>query len=118
MVPPSGKLTLEMKRVFPAATLVVFAAFSDPEKPRQGDPFYLAGQFREGSPALLVFAFVYRTRILTTSKRWWSCRFGISARRRRSSTPRARSEGAARRALHRDGWPDRFDKLELFIWKQ
>ena len=31
MVPRSGKLTLEMRRVFPAAPRVVFAAFGDPE---------------------------------------------------------------------------------------
>ena len=90
MVPPSGELTLEMKRVFPAAPRVVFAAFSDPEslakwwgpegftvprlefdphvgagyriemQPSHGDPFYLAGEFREvDPPALLVFAFVH-----------------------------------------------------------
>lgn len=35
MVPPSGKLTLEMRRMLPVAPLVVFAAFTDPEKPRQ-----------------------------------------------------------------------------------
>jgi uncharacterized protein YndB with AHSA1/START domain len=84
MVPPSGKLTLEMKRVFPAAPLVVFAAFSDPEKPSQvvgagglhcpaprvrsarrsrlpdrdaavpRRPFYLAGEFREVDPPALL----------------------------------------------------------------
>ena len=30
--PQSGELALEMKRVFPAAPSVVFAAFADPDK--------------------------------------------------------------------------------------
>src|SRR5436305_8658599 len=81
MVPPqSSELTLEMKRVLPAAPSVVFAAFSDPDKlakwwgprgftvpslefdphvgasyriemqPSQGEPFYLTGEFREVDP--------------------------------------------------------------------
>ena len=81
MVPPqSGELTLEMKRVLPAAPSVVFAAFSDPDKlatwwgperftvaslefdtrvgasyriemqPPEGDAFYLTGEFREVDP--------------------------------------------------------------------
>lgn len=81
MVPPqSGELTLEIKRVLPAARSVVFAAFADPDKlakwwgpegftvpslefdphvgtsyriemqPPEGDPFYLTGEFREVDP--------------------------------------------------------------------
>ena len=81
MVPPqSGELTLEMKRVLPAAPSVVFAAFSDPDKlakwwgpegfavpslvfdprvgasyriemqPPEGGPFYLTGEFRVVDP--------------------------------------------------------------------
>ena len=80
MAPQSGELTLEMKRVLPAAPSVVFAAFSNPDKlatwwgpegltvpslefdprvgasyrlemqPPGGDPFYLTGEFREVDP--------------------------------------------------------------------
>ena len=81
MVPPqSGELTLEIRRVLPAARSVVFAAFADPAKlakwwgpegftvpslefdpyvgtsyriemqPPEGDPFYLTGEFREVDP--------------------------------------------------------------------
>jgi len=32
MAPQSGELTLEMKRLLPAAPSVVIAAFSDPDK--------------------------------------------------------------------------------------
>jgi uncharacterized protein YndB with AHSA1/START domain len=80
MAPQSDELTLEMKRVLPAAPSVVFGAFSDPDKlakwwgpegfttpsvkfdprvgasyriemqPSEGDPFYLTGKFREVDP--------------------------------------------------------------------
>src|SRR5437868_14297005 len=81
MVPPqSSELTLEVKRVLPAAPSVVFAAFSDPDKlakwwgpegftvpslefdprvgaryriempPPEGNSFYLGGEFREFDP--------------------------------------------------------------------
>jgi uncharacterized protein YndB with AHSA1/START domain len=76
----SGELTLEMKRVLPAAPSVVFAAFSEPNElakwwgpegfttaslefdprvggtyriemqPPQGDSFYLTGEFRDVDP--------------------------------------------------------------------
>jgi uncharacterized protein YndB with AHSA1/START domain len=80
MTTHSGELTLEVKRVLPAAPSAVFGAFSDPEKlarwwgpegftvgslefdpragssyriemqPPEGDPFYLTGEFREVDP--------------------------------------------------------------------
>jgi uncharacterized protein YndB with AHSA1/START domain len=80
VVPESGDLSLEMKRVLPAAPAVVFGAFSDsselakwwgPEgftipsvefdprvgapyriemQPPEGDPFHLSGEFRDVDP--------------------------------------------------------------------
>jgi len=80
MAARSGELTLEMKRVLPAAPAVVFAAFNDPRElakwwgprgfripslmfqprvgqsyriemqPPEGDPFFLTGVFREVEP--------------------------------------------------------------------
>ncbi|MGH2963110.1 MAG: SRPBCC family protein [Pseudonocardiaceae bacterium] len=80
MAAQSGELTLEMKRVLPAAPSVVSEAFSDPDEvakwwgpdgftvpslefdprvgdtfriemqPPEGDPFYLSGEFREVDP--------------------------------------------------------------------
>jgi uncharacterized protein YndB with AHSA1/START domain len=77
---PSGELTLEIKRVLPAAPSVVFRAFTDPDdlvewwgpkgftvpslqfdpgvgggyriemQPPEGDSFYLTGEFREVDP--------------------------------------------------------------------
>ena len=80
MAAQSGELTLELKRILPAAPSVVFAAFSEPHElakwwgpqgfttpsmefdprvggiyriemqPPQGDSFYLTGEFREVDP--------------------------------------------------------------------
>src|SRR5512144_3061310 len=80
MTAPPGELTLEIKRVLPAARSVVFAAFSVPQQlakwwgpqgfsapsldfevrvggsyriemqPPEGEPFYLSGEFREVEP--------------------------------------------------------------------
>jgi uncharacterized protein YndB with AHSA1/START domain len=80
MTPWSGELTLEIKRVLPAARSVVFGACSAPDRlaqwwgpegftapslhfhprvgdsyriemqPPDGDPFYLTGEFREVDP--------------------------------------------------------------------
>ena len=80
MAAQSGELTLEMKRVLPAAPSVVFGAFSEPDRlakwwgpegftapslefdprvggsyriemqPPEGAPFYLTGEFREVDP--------------------------------------------------------------------
>src|SRR5215217_906290 len=80
MAARSGELTLEAKRVLPAAPAVVFRAFSAPDElakwwgpegftapslefdprvgdsyriemqPPEGDPFYLTGEFREVEP--------------------------------------------------------------------
>jgi uncharacterized protein YndB with AHSA1/START domain len=80
MTPQSGELTLEIKRVLPAAPSVVFGALSAPDElarwwgpagftapslefnprvgdsyriemqPPAGDPFYLVGEFREVDP--------------------------------------------------------------------
>lgn len=142
----SGELTLEMKRVLPAAPSVVFAAFSDPNElvkwwgpegfstpslefdPRvgesyriemqrpEGDPFYLAGEFREvDPPARLAYTFVWEDPdpddVETVA--------GLSFRDLGESTEVGLTQGPfkteARRALHRGGWTDGFAKLERLI---
>ena len=80
MTEQSGELTLEIKRVLPAAPSVVFQALTDPDElaqwwgpagftvpslefeprvgqgyriemqPPEGDPFYLSGEFRQVDP--------------------------------------------------------------------
>ena len=149
MVPPQpSELTLEMKRVLPAPSSVVFAAFSNPDKlakwwgpegftvpslefdphvgasyriemqPSQGDPFYLTGEFREvGPPVRLAFTFVYED----PNPDDVDTLVELSFRDLGESTEVTYTQGpfksAARRALHRDGWTDSFDKLEQFISK-
>ena len=148
MAPRSGELTLEMKRLLPAAPAVVFAAFSDPDKlstwwgpegltvpslefdprvgasyrlemqPPGGDPFYLTGEFREVDPPVrLALTFVYED----PDPDDVDTLVELSFRDLGESTEVVFTQGpfrtAARRALHRDGWTDSFDKLEQFISK-
>ena len=143
MAAQSAELTLEMKRLLPAAPPVVFAAVSEPNElakwwgpqgftipsmdfdprvgatyriemqPPEGDPFYLIGEFRCVDPrARLAFTFVWENPdpddVETAVE--------LSFRELGGSTELALTQGPfkteARRALHRDGWTDSFDKLE------
>jgi uncharacterized protein YndB with AHSA1/START domain len=146
MTAQSDELTLDMKRVLPAAPSVVFDAFSDPDElakwwgpkgftvasldfdprvgdsyriemqPPEGDPFYLAGEFREVDPtARLAYTFVWED----PDPDDLETRVELSFRDLGESTEVVFTQGPfkteARRALHRDGWTDSFDKLERFI---
>ncbi len=82
-------------------------------QPPQGDPFSLIGEFREVEPpARLAYTFVWEdpdpddVATLVT----------LLFRDLGESTEVALTQGPfkteARRALHRDGWTDSFDKLE------
>jgi uncharacterized protein YndB with AHSA1/START domain len=142
----SAELTLEMKRLLPAAPSVAFAALSEPNElakwwgpqgftipstdfdprvgatyriemqPPEGDPFYLIGEFRDvDPPARLAFTFVWEDPdpddVETAVE--------LSFRDLRGSTELALTQGPfkteGRRALHRDGWTDSFDKLERLM---
>ena len=85
-------------------------------QPPEGDAFYLTGEFREvDPPARLAYTFVWEepdpddVETLVV----------LSFRNRGESTEVALTQGPfkteARRALHRDGWTDSFDKLERLI---
>jgi uncharacterized protein YndB with AHSA1/START domain len=85
-------------------------------QPPEGDPFYLTGEFREvDPPARLAYTFVWEppdpddVRTLVD----------LSFRDLGEATEVAFTQGPfkteARRALHRDGWTDSFDKLERLI---
>ena len=148
MAPQSGELTLEMKRVLPAAPSLVFAAFSDPDKvakwwgpedltvpslefdprvgasyrlemqPPGGDPFYLTGEFREVDPPVrLAFTFVYEDPDPDDVDTLVELSFRDLGESTEVVFTQGPFETAARRALHRDGWTDSFDKLEQFISK-
>ena len=82
-------------------------------QPPEGDRFYLTGQFREVEPpASLSFTFAWEDPdpddVETLVELWFGNRSG--------STEVVLTQGSfkteARRALHRDGWGDSFDKLE------
>jgi uncharacterized protein YndB with AHSA1/START domain len=142
----SDDLRLELRRVLPAPSPLVFAAFSDanelakwwgPEgfttpslkfqarlgesyriemEPPAGDPFYLTGEFREvDPPARLAYTFAWEDPDPDDVETL----VALSFRDLGGSTEVALTQGPfkteARRALHRDGWTDSFDKLERLI---
>jgi uncharacterized protein YndB with AHSA1/START domain len=85
-------------------------------QPPEGDRFYLTGEFREvDPPARLAFTFAWEDPdpddVETLA--------ALSFRDVGGSTEVALRQGPfkteARRALHRDGWSDSFDKLERLI---
>ena len=87
-------------------------------QPPGGDPFYLTGEFREVDPPVrLAFTFVYED----PDPDDVDTLVELSFRDLGESTEVVFAQGpfrtAARRALHRDGWTDSFDKLEQFISK-
>jgi len=135
-----------MTRVVPAARSIVFAAFVDPAEletwfgpkgytarsvefdarvggsfriemhPPEGDPFYLAGEFREVDPPVrLAYTFMYEDPDPDDVETLVS----LSLRDLGASTEVALTQGPfkteARRALHHAGWTDSFDKLERLI---
>jgi uncharacterized protein YndB with AHSA1/START domain len=145
----SDELTLEMKRVLPAAPAVVFAAFTDPTEiatwwgpkrfttpslefeprvgasyriemqPPEGDRFYLTGEFREvDPPARLAYTFAWEE----PDPDDVANQVALSFRDLGGSTEVALTQGPfkteERRALHRDGWSDSFDKLERLVSAQ
>ena len=82
-------------------------------QPPQGDPFYLTGEFREvHPPARLAYTFIWEDpdpddveTVVTLSFRDLGESTEVALRQGPFKTE-------ARRALHRDGWMDSFDKLE------
>ncbi len=85
-------------------------------QPPEGDPFYLTGEFREVDPPVrLAYTFVYEDPDPDDVETL----VGLSLRDLGRSTEIDFTQGTfkteARRALHRDGWTDSFDKLESLI---
>lgn len=85
-------------------------------QPPEHDPFYLTGTFRHViSPACLCYTFVWEDPDPDDAETL----VVLSFRDLGGSTEAAFSQGpfltTARRALHRDGWTDSFDKLEQLI---
>lgn len=85
-------------------------------QPPEGDPFYLTGEFREvDPPGRLAYTFVWEDPDPDDAETL----VALSFRDLGGSTEVALTQGPfkteARRALHRDGWGDSFDKLERVI---
>ena len=88
-------------------------------QPPEGDPFYLTGEFRDvDPPARLAFTFLWEDPDPDDVETL----VHLSFRDLGGSTEVAFTQGPfmteARRALHRDGWTDSFDKLERLISAQ
>jgi uncharacterized protein YndB with AHSA1/START domain len=88
-------------------------------QPPEGDAFYLTGEFREVDPfARLVYTFVWEDPVPDDVETLVT----LSFRDLGESTEVALRQGLfkteARRALHRDGWSDGFDKLERLMSAQ
>jgi uncharacterized protein YndB with AHSA1/START domain len=85
-------------------------------QPPEGDHFYLTGEFREvDAPARLAYTFVWED----PNPDDVETLVALSFRHLGESTEVAFTQGPfkteERRALHRDGWTDSFDKLEQLI---
>jgi uncharacterized protein YndB with AHSA1/START domain len=88
-------------------------------QPPEGDHFYLSGEFREvDPPARLAYTFAWEEPDPDDVEN----RVGLSFRDLGDSTEVALMQGPfktqERRALHRDGWTDSFDKLERLVSAQ
>ena len=85
-------------------------------QPPDGDPFYLTGELREVDPPVrLAYTFVWEDPDPDDVETL----VALSLRDLGGSTEVDFTQGTfkteARRALHRDGWTDSFDKLEQLI---
>jgi uncharacterized protein YndB with AHSA1/START domain len=85
-------------------------------QPPGGDPFHLTGEFREvDPPARLAFTFVWEPADPDDVETL----VDLSFRDLDGSTEVAFTQGSfkteERRALHRDGWTDSFEKLERHL---
>jgi uncharacterized protein YndB with AHSA1/START domain len=85
-------------------------------QPPEGDPFYLAGEFREvDPPTRLAFTFAWEEPDPDDIENLVE----LSFRDLGESTEIVLTQGPfkteARRELHRNGWTDSFDKLEALV---
>jgi len=85
-------------------------------QPPDGDPFYLTGELREVDPPVrLAYTFMWKDPDPDDVETL----VALSLRDLGGSTEVDFTQGTfkteARRALHRDGWTDSFDKLEQLI---
>jgi uncharacterized protein YndB with AHSA1/START domain len=88
-------------------------------QPPDGDPFYLTGEFREvDAPARLVYTFVWEDPDPDDVETLVALLFQDLGESTEVAFTQGPFKTEARRALHRDGWMDGFDKLERLISAQ
>ena len=88
-------------------------------QPPEGDAFYITGRFQTvDAPNRLAYTFAYEEPDPDDVE----TRVDLSSRDVGQSTEVALTQGPfkteARRALHRDGWTDSFNKLERLLFSQ
>jgi uncharacterized protein YndB with AHSA1/START domain len=82
-------------------------------QPPEGDPFYLTGEFREvDPPARIAYTFVWEEPDPDDVETLVALSFRELDRGTTVSLKQGPFRTDARRALHRDGWTDGFDKLQ------
>ena len=85
-------------------------------QPPDGDPFYLTGRFREVEPpARLSFTFAWEDPDPDDVETLVELSFGNLSGSTEVGLTQGSFKTEARRALHRDGWGDSFDKLEQLL---
>jgi uncharacterized protein YndB with AHSA1/START domain len=85
-------------------------------QPPEGDPFYLTGEFREvDPPARLAYTFAWEDPDPEDVETLVDLSFRDLEEATEVALRQGRFKTEARRALHRDGWTDSFDKLERLI---
>ena len=88
-------------------------------QPPEGDPFHLTGEFRDVDPPVgLSYTFAWEDPDPDDVETLVVLSFRDLARSTEVSFSQGPFKTEARRALHRDGWTDSFDKLERLISAQ
>lgn len=88
-------------------------------QPPQGDPFYLTGEFRDVQPPVrLAFTFLWEDPDPDDVENLVRLSFRDLGGSTEVAFTQAPFMTEARRALHRDGWTDSFNKLERLISAQ
>jgi uncharacterized protein YndB with AHSA1/START domain len=85
-------------------------------QPPEGDPFFLAGEFREvHPPARLAFTFAWEDPDPDDVENLVELSFDDLGGSTKVALAQAPFKTEARRELHRNGWTDSFDKLEAAL---
>jgi uncharacterized protein YndB with AHSA1/START domain len=85
-------------------------------QPPDGDPFHLAGEFREvDPPARLAFTFAWEDPDPDDVENLVQLSFRDLGESTEIVFRQSPFKTEARRELHRNGWTDGFDKLEQFL---